>query len=61
VAQAKTLDSGKVAAQIHGNKFSTVIGDLQYDKKGDVSNSKYVFYIWNNGEYKEEPSIGPRS
>ncbi|MBL8702502.1 MAG: branched-chain amino acid ABC transporter substrate-binding protein [Alphaproteobacteria bacterium] len=60
--KAKSIDAGKLAAQIHGNKFSTVIGDLQYDKKGDVSNSKYVFYIWNNGEYKEEPSLmGPRS
>jgi branched-chain amino acid transport system substrate-binding protein len=61
VDKAKSLDAGKVAAQIHGNKFSTVIGELQYDKKGDVANSKYVFYIWNNGEYKEEPSLIPRS
>lgn len=61
VEKAKSLEVGKVAAQIHGNKFSTVIGDLQYDKKGDVSNSEYVFYIWNNGEYKEEPSLNPRS
>jgi hypothetical protein len=35
-----------------------VIGDLQYDRKGDVSNAKYVFYIWDNGEYKEIPGLG---
>jgi branched-chain amino acid transport system substrate-binding protein len=57
VEKTKSFDTAKLSAAIKGNKFSTVIGDLQYDKKGDVSNSKYVFYIWNNGEYKEEPSI----
>ncbi len=62
VEKTKSLEVAKLAPAIHGNKFSTVLGDLQYDKKGDVSNSKYVFYIWNNGEYKEEPSLtAPRS
>jgi branched-chain amino acid transport system substrate-binding protein len=30
-----------------------VIGDLKYDNKGDVTNSRYVFYIWKNGNYAE--------
>jgi branched-chain amino acid transport system substrate-binding protein len=38
---------------IRGHTFKTVIGDLKYDNKGDVSNSKYVFYIWKNGQYAE--------
>jgi branched-chain amino acid transport system substrate-binding protein len=56
--KTKSLDVNKLSAAIRGNKFTTVLGDLQYDKKGDVSNAKYVFYIWDNGEYKEVPNMG---
>ncbi|MFO0294827.1 MAG: branched-chain amino acid ABC transporter substrate-binding protein [Rhodospirillales bacterium] len=58
VEKTKSLDVNKVSAGIKGNKFTTVLGDLQYDRKGDVSNAKYVFYIWDNGEYKEIPNMG---
>jgi branched-chain amino acid transport system substrate-binding protein len=44
---AKSLDPKKVAAQIKsGQKFKTVIGDLSYDKKGDVTRLDYVVYVW---------------
>jgi branched-chain amino acid transport system substrate-binding protein len=44
---AKSLDPKKVAAQIYsGMKFKTVIGDLSYDKKGDVTRLDYVVYVW---------------
>jgi branched-chain amino acid transport system substrate-binding protein len=44
---AKSLDPKKVAEQIKsGMKFSTVIGDLSYDKKGDVTRLDYVVYVW---------------
>jgi branched-chain amino acid transport system substrate-binding protein len=44
---AKSLDPKKVAEQMHsGMKFSTVIGDISYDKKGDVTRLDYVVYIW---------------
>jgi branched-chain amino acid transport system substrate-binding protein len=42
-----------VSPAIRGNSFQTVIGPLQFDKKGDVSNSKYVFFVWKNGQYQE--------
>ncbi|HEY4820557.1 MAG TPA: branched-chain amino acid ABC transporter substrate-binding protein, partial [Xanthobacteraceae bacterium] len=29
-----------------GQKFKTVIGDISYDKKGDVSRLDYVVYVW---------------
>ena len=42
----------KVAAQIKsGMKFKTLIGDLSYDKKGDVTRLDYTVYIW-----KKDPS-----
>ena len=44
---AKSLDPKKVAAQISsGQKFKTVIGDLSYDKKGDITRLDYVVYRW---------------
>jgi branched-chain amino acid transport system substrate-binding protein len=31
----------------------TVIGPLSWDKKGDVTYPKYVFYVWKDGKYAE--------
>lgn len=53
VKAAKSFDAQKVAAQIHGKAMETVLGTLQYDDKGDVSNSKYVWYKWHDGKYAE--------
>src|SRR6202011_31973 len=45
--QAKSLDPKKVAEVIHsGKKFKTVIGEISYDKKGDVTRLDYVMYVW---------------
>ena len=44
---AKSLDPKKVAAQISsGKKFKTVIGELSFDKKGDITRPDYVMYVW---------------
>ena len=51
---AKSLDPKKVAAKMHsGMKFKTVLGDLSYDKKGDITKLDYVMYIW-----KKDPKSG---
>ncbi len=58
--QAKSLDPKKVADVMHsGRAFSTVLGDISFDKKGDVSNQgyvvngkkkdRYVLYTWKKG------------
>src|SRR4051794_16676698 len=45
--QAKSLDPKKVAEVIHsGKKFKTVIGEMSYDKKGDITRPDYVMYVW---------------
>jgi branched-chain amino acid transport system substrate-binding protein len=31
----------------------TVMGPLTWDKKGDETDSKFVFYVWKNGTYFE--------
>ncbi len=61
---AKSLDPKKVAATMHsGMNFKTVLGDISYDKKGDITKLDYVMYIWKkdaNGKitYTECPASG---
>jgi branched-chain amino acid transport system substrate-binding protein len=56
--QAKSLDPKKVAEVMHSGKvFNTVLGDLSFDKKGDVTGytvagkkkDRYVLYVWKKG------------
>ncbi len=51
--KAKTTDPKKVSEALHAGKWDTVLGPISYDKKGDVTVSDYVFYIWHNGAYAE--------
>ncbi|CAH1658970.1 branched chain amino acid/phenylalanine ABC transporter periplasmic binding protein [Hyphomicrobiales bacterium] len=45
--EAKSLDPKKVAEVIHSGKvFKTVLGDLSFDKKGDITRPDYVMYVW---------------
>ena len=44
---AKSLDPKKVAAKMHsGMTFKTVLGNLSFDKKGDLTKLDYVMYVW---------------
>jgi branched-chain amino acid transport system substrate-binding protein len=56
--QANSLDPKKVADVMHSGKtFNTVLGEMSYDKKGDVTGytvggkkkDRYVLYIWKKG------------
>ena len=58
--QAKTLDTKKIAELLKSGKpFKTVLGDVSFDKNGDVSNDgylvngqkkdRYVLYTWKKG------------
>ena len=48
--QAKSTDPKKVAeAMKSGTAFKTVIGDLSFDKKGDITRPDYVMYVWKKG------------
>jgi len=52
--KAKTTDPKKVAAEIKsGGPWPTVLGDLSFDKKGDVTKADYVWYIWHDGNYSQ--------
>jgi branched-chain amino acid transport system substrate-binding protein len=48
--QAKSLDGKKVAEVMRSGKvFKTVIGDISFDKKGDITRPDYVMYVWKKG------------
>ena len=43
-------DTAKVAAQMYGKgPFKTVIGDISFDAKGDITRPDYVLYTWKKG------------
>ena len=43
----KSVDPHKMADYMHtGKVFHTVLGDLSFDKKGDLSKAGYVMYTW---------------
>jgi branched-chain amino acid transport system substrate-binding protein len=47
---AKSLDAAEVAKAMHsGMTFKTVIGDINFDQKGDVTRADYVVFIWKKG------------
>jgi branched-chain amino acid transport system substrate-binding protein len=46
-----------------GMQFKTVLGDLSYDKKGNITELDYVMYIWKKdpsgkSTYVQCPSLG---
>ncbi|WP_413629403.1 branched-chain amino acid ABC transporter substrate-binding protein [Methylobacterium sp. W2] len=46
----KSSDGQKLATYLHqGKPFDTVIGDISYDKKGDITRPDYVMYVWKKG------------
>ena len=47
---AKSADPKKVAEYLRsGVKVKTVIGELSFDKKGDITRPDYVMYTWKKG------------
>jgi branched-chain amino acid transport system substrate-binding protein len=56
--QANSLDPKKIAEVMHSGKiFNTVLGEMSYDNKGDVTGytvggkkkDRYVLYVWKKG------------
>ncbi len=48
--RANSLDPKKVAEALRGSApVKTVIGDLAFDKKGDITRPDYTMYTWKKG------------
>lgn len=52
--QAKSLKLADLVKTLHARKFATVVGPIAFDKKGDVLNPDYVFYVWHDGKYEAQ-------
>lgn len=50
-AAAGSADPGKVIPALNSGKFKTVLGELSFNDKGDVTLPGYVFYEWSKGNY----------
>jgi branched-chain amino acid transport system substrate-binding protein len=57
LAQAMTkagkVDSVALVKVMHSGEFSTVLGKISFDAKGDVKNPQYAMYRWSAGTYHE--------
>lgn len=51
--KAKSVKLDDLSKTLHSMTAQTVVGPLTWDKKGDIVNPKYVFYVWKNGTYAE--------
>lgn len=51
VKKAGSLDLSKVIAALHSNTFETVLGEIAFDEKGDVTTTSFVWYEWREGKY----------
>ena len=49
--EAGSTDFDPVNAVLAARKFKTVLGELGFDKKGDVTLPGYVMYEWKDGKY----------
>ncbi len=50
-AKAGATDFDKMLKSLNENKFNTVLGNISFDDKGDVTAPGYVFYEWSKGNY----------
>ncbi len=51
VKKAGTTKTISVAKALRANPYQTVLGEIDFDDKGDIKSIAYVFYRWSNGRY----------
>jgi branched-chain amino acid transport system substrate-binding protein len=56
-AKATDVNSGRAMADWlkGGSKVSTIIGDLQFDGRGDLAQQRFTWYRWSSGQFAEDP------
>jgi branched-chain amino acid transport system substrate-binding protein len=55
--EAGTTEAAAVAAALRSHPWPSVIGELAFDDKGDLTSSTYVWYVFEGGNYKEAPAM----
>jgi branched-chain amino acid transport system substrate-binding protein len=51
IGKASSLEPKAVIAALHEQQFDSVIGRVDFDEKGDLTNQSWVWYVWRGGEY----------
>ena len=51
IRRVGALDMAKIRKRLKAEKFDTVLGQVAFDAKGDVTAPGYVFYEWKGGQY----------
>ncbi len=51
VRRVGAVDMAKIRKRLKAEKFDTVLGQVAFDAKGDVTAPGYVFYEWKGGQY----------
>lgn len=51
VTKANSLDLQAVIAALREDQFDTVLGQIDFDEKGDLTVQSWVWYVWKSGEY----------
>jgi len=51
ITRAGEAKAPKVIAALHQGSYPTVLGDIAFDKKGDVTKPDYIIYRWGKGVY----------
>ena len=52
---AGSTDARKMADWLRANHVQTVIGDLSWDEKGDLTQLYYAWFVWQGGQYFQAP------
>lgn len=56
VKKANSLDADKIAAALHGSKVSSLLGQLSFDSRGDLTNpTVYIFQVKDNAFVQVSP------
>ena len=51
VEKAGSLELQAVIASLREHQFDTVLGRIDFDEKGDVTTSSWIWYVWKGGKY----------
>jgi branched-chain amino acid transport system substrate-binding protein len=58
VQQANSFDTAKVAAALHSGQFTTIIGQVRFNAKGDILGApgEWLWYRWRAGKIEHAPT-----
>jgi len=55
---ARTTDAARVVQVLRAQRFGTVIGEIGFDKKGDVTGIEpFTWYVWTDGKYVQKDLV----